>query len=63
VDTLTNSGRHSIVQILSYLSIVASIGSIILGLLLIRQNRTKFHESAGQIVRGLIYALVFGKAL
>ncbi|KAJ7928122.1 hypothetical protein B0H13DRAFT_2311984 [Mycena leptocephala] len=49
VDTLTMSNRHSIVQILSYLSIVASIGSIILGLLLIRQNRTKFHESANQI--------------
>ncbi|KAJ6585241.1 hypothetical protein B0H19DRAFT_416388 [Mycena capillaripes] len=49
VDTLNPSGRHPAVQILSYLSIVASIGSIILSLLLIRQNRTKFHETADQI--------------
>ncbi|KAJ7134852.1 hypothetical protein C8R44DRAFT_436622 [Mycena epipterygia] len=49
VDTLTDNGRHSVVQIASYLSIVASIGSIVLGLLLVRQNRTKFHESAVDI--------------
>ncbi|KAJ6584173.1 hypothetical protein DFH09DRAFT_267499 [Mycena vulgaris] len=48
VDLPTES-RHSPVQIASYLSIVASIGSIILGLLLVRQNRTKFHESAADI--------------
>ncbi|KAJ6462010.1 hypothetical protein C8R47DRAFT_100995 [Mycena vitilis] len=41
--------RRSIVQILSYLSVVGSIGAMTLGLLLVRQNRTKFHESAAEI--------------
>ncbi|KAJ7731009.1 hypothetical protein DFH07DRAFT_968958 [Mycena maculata] len=52
VDTLTN-GRHSLVQIFSYLSIVASMGSVILALLLVRQNRTKFHESASDLSASL----------
>jgi len=37
-------------QISSYMSVVASIGSIILGLLLIRQNRTKNRESVDDVV-------------
>ncbi|CAA7270226.1 unnamed protein product [Cyclocybe aegerita] len=37
------------VQISSYLSVVASIGSIILGLLLVRQNRTKSRETADDV--------------
>ncbi|KAJ3516741.1 hypothetical protein NLJ89_g928 [Agrocybe chaxingu] len=37
------------VQISGYLSVVASIGSIILGLLLIRQNRTKSRETADDV--------------
>ncbi|KAJ7128231.1 hypothetical protein C8R43DRAFT_1240277 [Mycena crocata] len=49
VDIPTLDGRHSLIQIASYFSTVASIGSMILGLLLVRQNRTKFHESAGDI--------------
>ncbi|KAJ7677422.1 hypothetical protein B0H17DRAFT_112464 [Mycena rosella] len=49
VDTLTDNGRHPLVQIASYLSIVTSIGSFSLGQLLVRQNRTKFHESASDI--------------
>ncbi|KAJ7079815.1 hypothetical protein B0H15DRAFT_496928 [Mycena belliarum] len=49
VDMLTDGGHHSTVQIASYLSTFASIGSIILGQLLVRQNRTKFHESARDI--------------
>ncbi|KAJ7767531.1 hypothetical protein DFH07DRAFT_331281 [Mycena maculata] len=53
VDTLTNSGRHSLVQIFSYLSIVASMGSVILALLLVHQNRTKFHESASDLSASL----------
>ncbi|KAJ7451562.1 hypothetical protein FB451DRAFT_701497 [Mycena latifolia] len=48
VDTLDN-GRHSVAQIASYLSVIASIGAIILGQLLVRQNRTKFHDFAGDI--------------
>ncbi|KAL4258997.1 hypothetical protein AB1N83_007696 [Pleurotus pulmonarius] len=39
------------VQISSYLSIAMSIGSIILGLLLVRQNRTKGKESAPEAMR------------
>ncbi|KAF7364982.1 hypothetical protein MVEN_00369100 [Mycena venus] len=53
VDNLPPSGHHSTVQILSYLSIVVSIGSIMLGLLLVRQNRTKFHEAAWQISQSI----------
>ncbi|KAJ7625340.1 hypothetical protein DFH06DRAFT_1339682 [Mycena polygramma] len=49
IDTTSTSDRRSIVQILSYLSVVASIGAMTLGLLLVRQNRTKFHESAADI--------------
>ncbi|KAF4564664.1 hypothetical protein EYR36_002602 [Pleurotus pulmonarius] len=50
------------VQISSYLSIAMSIGSIILGLLLVRQNRTKGKESAPEAdasVRGFFQFLVF----
>ncbi|KAF9530152.1 hypothetical protein CPB83DRAFT_851060 [Crepidotus variabilis] len=36
-------------QIASYLSIVASIGSILLALLLLRQNRTKIKETANDV--------------
>ncbi|KAF7364983.1 hypothetical protein MVEN_00369200 [Mycena venus] len=53
VDNLPPSGHHSTVQILSYLSIVASIGSIMLGLLLVRQNRTKLHEAAWEISQSI----------
>ncbi len=37
-------------QIASYVSVVANIGSIILGLLLMRQNRTKRSETAEEVV-------------
>ena len=37
-------------QISSYLSVIANVGSIILGLLLMRQNRTKSRETAGEAV-------------
>lgn len=38
-------------QIASYVSIVLSIGAIILGLLLVRQNRTQEHEDVDSAVR------------
>ncbi|KAF8155641.1 hypothetical protein B0H34DRAFT_808691 [Crassisporium funariophilum] len=38
-------------QISSYLSVIASIGSIILGLLLVRQNRTKNRDTASDAER------------
>jgi len=47
------SPDRSPAQIASYLSIIASIGSIILGLLLIRQNRTKSRETADDVVSGI----------
>ena len=37
-------------QLASYLSVVASIGSIVTGLLLQRQHRTKLHDPADEIV-------------
>jgi len=48
-----NNPDRSPAQIASYLSIIASIGSIILGLLLIRQNRTKSRETADDVVSGI----------
>ncbi|KAJ7069754.1 hypothetical protein C8F01DRAFT_1363877 [Mycena amicta] len=49
VDSLTTDGHHTAVQTLSYVSILASSGSIMLGFLLVRQNRTKFHDTAAGI--------------
>jgi hypothetical protein len=37
-------------QLASYLSTVASIGSIVIGLLLLRQHRTKPHDAAQDVV-------------
>lgn len=50
VDDGGADGARTPVQISSYLSIAMSIGSIILGLLLVRQNRTKGKESAPEAV-------------
>ena len=47
-----NNPDRSPAQIASYLSIIASIGSIILGLLLIRQNR-KSGGTADGVVSGI----------
>ncbi|KAH7924789.1 hypothetical protein BV22DRAFT_1119960 [Leucogyrophana mollusca] len=43
---LGTGGNESPAQIASYISIVNSVGAVILGLLLVRQNRTKGRESA-----------------
>ncbi|KAF9475279.1 hypothetical protein BDN70DRAFT_924099 [Pholiota conissans] len=40
---------RSAAQILSYLSVVANLGTIILGLLLMRQNRTKMRDTADDV--------------
>ena len=45
-----NASHLSTAQIASYISIATSIGSIILGLLLVRQNRTKSRENAEDVV-------------
>jgi hypothetical protein len=53
VDTNSDPYR-SPAQISSYCSIAASIGSIILGLILVRQSRTKHGETASDVVSDLI---------
>lgn len=54
VDVDQNPYR-SPAQISSYLSVVANIGSIILGLLLMRQNRTKNRDTADEVVSRDLY--------
>jgi hypothetical protein len=51
--------RRSAAQISSYLSVIANIGSIILGLLLMRQNRTKSKETADEAVSYLYLPFFF----
>ncbi|KAK0192798.1 hypothetical protein F5146DRAFT_1041528 [Armillaria mellea] len=46
VDESSDDPGRSPAQITSYISIIASIGSIILGLLLIRKNRSKARDSS-----------------
>jgi hypothetical protein len=50
-------------QISSYLSVIANIGSIILGLLLMRQNRTKSKETADEAVSCLSLPIFFSYLL
>ncbi len=50
---LNDGAARSPGQIASYLSVVANIGSIILGLLLMRQNRTKMDDTAEKLVSSL----------
>ena len=49
VDT-NHDPYRSPAQISSYCSIATSIGSIILGLILVRQSRTKHGETSGEVV-------------
>lgn len=44
------AGTLPAAQISSYFSISTSIGSIVLGLLLVRQNQTKDRETAADVV-------------
>jgi len=55
VDNGLPSKGHgrSVAEIASYASVLTSIGSIILGLLLERQNRTKERETAHEAVRSI----------
>jgi hypothetical protein len=50
-------------QIYSYLSVIANVGSIILGLLLVRHNRTKSRETAGEAVSYLCLPIFFSYLL
>ncbi|KAF8966551.1 hypothetical protein BDZ97DRAFT_1917374 [Flammula alnicola] len=54
VDMHMNPNYRSPAQIASYLSVFANTGSIILGLLLMRQNRTKSRETADDAQRFLL---------
>ncbi len=54
VDDSSDKEGRSPAQIFSYISIIASIGSIILGLLLIRKNRSK---ESGAITEAVSYHL------
>ena len=40
-------------QLASFISIVTSIGSVVVGLLLLRQHRTKPHEAAEEVVSAI----------
>jgi hypothetical protein len=57
----TNHPNRSGAQISSYGSIIVSVGSIILGLLLERQNRTKDRESAEAAVSAYIHRSSYAK--
>jgi hypothetical protein len=46
----TRGGALSSADISSYFSIATSVGSIVLGLLLVRQNQTKDRETATDVV-------------
>ena len=50
VDNGENQNVVTPAQISSYLSIITSVGSILLGLLLIRQHRVKAKETADDAV-------------
>jgi chaperone required for assembly of F1-ATPase len=51
-----DSGDHvrTPAQLASYLSMVTSIGSIVIGLLLLRQHRTKPHDAAEEVVSHIV---------
>lgn len=53
VDIEKQEKTRSPAQVACYLSIVASLGSIILGLLLLRQNRTRAHGTTSDVLKFL----------
>lgn len=50
VDEATADSTRSPAQILSFLSVVSSIGSVIIGLMLARKNKVKHKEGAEDAV-------------
>ena len=51
----TNNSNHPTAsQIVSYLSLIASVGSIVVGLLLVRHHRTKQEEDSAGAVSQII---------
>ena len=63
VNDANRNPYRSPAQISSYLSVIANIGSIILGLLLMRQNRTKTKETADEAVSYLCLPIFFSYLL
>jgi len=63
VNDVNGDPYRSPAQISSYLSVIANIGSIILGLLLMRQNRTKSKETADEAVSYLCLLIFFSYSL
>lgn len=61
VDEASSSPSRSAAQITSYLSVITSIGSIILGLLLVRQNRSKAKETSRDAVRLFLSNRITGR--
>jgi hypothetical protein len=68
IQSVDNNGAQNLnrspAQISSYLSTLTSIGSIIIGLLLVKQNRAKFisrrkHESLGLETLAILYSLPY----
>jgi len=53
VDNDSNDPHRLAAQICSYLSVVASVGSILLGLLLVREFKAKDREAVSEIVGSL----------
>ncbi|KAF9019693.1 hypothetical protein BDZ89DRAFT_1072834 [Hymenopellis radicata] len=59
VDETSDNPSRSAAQITSYLSVITSIGSIILGLLLVRQNRSKAKETSRDATLAIMYSLPY----
>lgn len=54
IQSIDNNGnlvaKRSLTQIVSYISMVTSLGSVLLAMLLVRQNRSKGREAADKAV-------------
>jgi len=51
-----SKGSEYVVQMASYMSLVASFGSIVLGLFFVSQDRTSGESTADEAVRNSYYA-------
>lgn len=58
IQSVDNDGNQVVdrspAQIVSYISIITSLGSVLLSMLLVRQNRSKGREAADKAVSALI---------
>ena len=57
IQSVDHGGRtRTPAQLASYLSIITSIGSVVIGLLLLRHHRTKPHDSSDEVVSRIIWS-------